>query len=342
VTPLAGEPGALAVAAAGAAASVWSWTGPSGPATRLRGLAGGGTVGGVPLTGHTAETVGRQPLAAPGHQRWAASWPAPRALAVLVVVGAAVGVVVTGAGTVAGTALAVLMASVARHRRDVRGRRERDDALAEQAVLCEALAAELRAGRPPARALRAAAGEGCGPGATALRRAAGVADLGGDVAGALGLRAALPPGPARLPLPTGVAPAGAPGRDPRERHRAPAAERSPGPDALVRLAACWRVAETSGAALAPVVDRLAEGLRAQERQRAELAGELTGARTTGRMLAVLPVLGVLLAAAVGARPVEFLLGTPLGGACLLGALALDLAGLAWTGRLATRALASAR
>ena len=301
MSPVGEEVGGVAVAVAVAAAAAWTWTGPSGAATRLRALASSGGVGAGSSPGSAAEPAGSLPPPAPRRDR--------RALAGLAAVAVEV-VVLTRAGPVAAVALAVLIGAAVRHRRGARGRREREDALAEQAALCEALAAELRAGRPPARALRAAAGTGAGPGSTALRRAAGVADLGGDVAAALGLGSAAPP--------------------------------ASDPDALVRLAACWRAAETSGAALAPVVDRLAEGLRAQERQRAELAGELTGARTTGRMLAVLPVLGVLLAAAVGARPVEFLLGTPLGGACLLGALGLDLTGLAWTERLASRALASAR
>jgi tight adherence protein B len=231
------------------------------------------------------------------------------------------------AGPAAGVAVAVVAALA--HRRHDAAARSRDAGHERRAriALCESLAAELRAGRPPASALAAAAGgaepgragppgvrgtAGPGSGAATLRRAAGVAQLGGDVPGVL-------------------------------RSTAGSGRERPGePDALHQLAACWAVAERSGAGLEVAVRRLAESLRAAERQRAELAGELAGARATARLLAVLPGLGLLLAAAVGAQPLAFLLGTPLGGACLLLALGLDVAGLAWTKRLTAGAAAGSR
>jgi tight adherence protein B len=167
---------------------------------------------------------------------------------------------------------------------------------------CGTLAAELRSGRPPADALTAAAELASGPSRTALSVAAGAARLGGDAASAL-----------RPPDGTAV------------------------PEVLRSLAACWTVCAGSGSGLAAAVERLEEGLRADQAQRRAVEAELAGPRATASLLAVLPVTGLLLAAGLGADPVHILLSTPLGLTCLLGGLLLDAAGLWWTGRLVARA-----
>jgi tight adherence protein B len=51
-------------------------------------------------------------------------------------------------------------------------------------------------------------------------------------------------------------------------------------------------------------------------------------------LAVLPLIGVLMAASTGANPVGFLLGSPVGRLCLFAGVGLDAAGLWWIERLA--------
>lgn len=61
--------------------------------------------------------------------------------------------------------------------------------------------------------------------------------------------------------------------------------RAPGADALRGLAACWAVAEHSGAGLAGAVARLAEGLRTTRQARAQLAAEVAAARSSARVLA---------------------------------------------------------
>lgn len=108
---------------------------------------------------------------------------------------------------------------------------------------------------------------------------------------------------------------------------------------LRALAACWTVCARSGAGLAAAVDRLEEGLRAEQAQRRALDAELAGPRATAALLAVLPLVGLLLAAALGADPLRVLLHTPLGLLCLVTGLALDAAGVLWTRRLAARAAA---
>jgi tight adherence protein B len=89
--------------------------------------------------------------------------------------------------------------------------------------------------------------------------------------------------------------------------------------------------------LASVIDGLAEALRDEQTHREEVALQLAGPRATARLLAGLPLLGLLMAVALGARPFAFLLGTAPGGLCLGLGVGLDALGLWWTRRLATTA-----
>ncbi|MGH8791028.1 MAG: type II secretion system F family protein, partial [Stackebrandtia sp.] len=59
-----------------------------------------------------------------------------------------------------------------------------------------------------------------------------------------------------------------------------------------------------------------------------------GAAASARLLAFLPVTGLLLGEAVGVEPTALLLHTPLGAACAFGAAALQAAGLMWSHRIA--------
>ncbi|WP_245679451.1 type II secretion system F family protein [Actinomadura hibisca] len=111
----------------------------------------------------------------------------------------------------------------------------------------------------------------------------------------------------------------------------------PGAEGLRLLAACWRVGAEQGGTLASVLDGLASALRAEETQHQEIAAQLAAPRVTARMLALLPLLGLGMGAALGANPVAFLLGTLPGAGCLAGGITLDLVGLWWTRRLAQAA-----
>lgn len=186
-------------------------------------------------------------------------------------------------------------------RRTLAVARERERAGAGEALAV--LGAELRAGRSPADALEAAAGVSAGPCADALGSAAAALRFGGDVDGTL----------------------------------VRAAEGSAVPELLRGLSACWQVCSATGSSLATAVDRLADGLRAERAQRLAVEAELAGPRATAALLAVLPVLGIALAAGLGARPVHVLLHTPVGLVCLAAGIGLDLLGLWWTGRLVAAA-----
>lgn len=160
--------------------------------------------------------------------------------------------------------------------------------------LCDGLRAELAAGQTADAALDRAAADW-----PLVAPAARVAASGGDVPAALRELAAVP-----------------------------------GADSLRIVAAAWHVAHRTGHGLADVLGRVSDDLRSGEQTRRVVLSELSSARATARLLAVLPALALVMGAGAGAAPWEFLLGTPVGLACLAGGLGLALAGLAWVEALA--------
>lgn len=165
--------------------------------------------------------------------------------------------------------------------------------------LCDGLGAELAAGRPPAIALAHAAGVVDAE----LRGALESARHGGDVAAELDRLARLP-----------------------------------GAEGLRLLAGCWRIGAERGGMFGGVVADLAAALRDEQAHRAEVTAQLAGPRATARLLAMLPLLGLAMGAALGARPLSFLFGSLPGLACLLMGVGLDVLGWWWTQRLAAAAL----
>ena len=97
--------------------------------------------------------------------------------------------------------------------------------------------------------------------------------------------------------------------------------------------AVWAVSERSGAPAAAVLDRVEQDLRARQQQRREVAAALAGARSTGTLLAALPVLGIGLGAGMGAHPITVLLGQPRGQVALVLGVALEALGVLWTSRI---------
>jgi tight adherence protein B len=154
---------------------------------------------------------------------------------------------------------------------------------------CEVVAAELAAGRTGGAALDEAAATW-----PALRPVADASRLGGDVPGAL-----------------------------RELARAP------GADGLRLLAGAWVVSHRTGAGLAASTRRVADAVRRDQAMRRVVRGELASARATARLVAGLPVVALLMGSGAGGDPWTFLLGTPLGLACLASGLTIGLVGLWW-------------
>lgn len=191
----------------------------------------------------------------------------------------------------------VVLATVARVVWARRRDRARRRRRTEVARAARVLAAQLRIGQVPTTALRAAA-EDCRP----LERAAATMAVGGDVAVAL-----------------------------RE------AGVEPGHAGLIDLAMAWEISERSGAPVAELAGGVAEALRADETTRTAVTAELAAPRATGRMLAVLPLVGIALGTVAGGRPVAFLTGNLAGQCCLFAGVSLACAGVLWTEWLADRA-----
>ncbi len=223
--------------------------------------------------------------------RRAASGRRPPGWLLASVVGAALlGVVALAPGS---AVLAALAAGVVTAVLALVGRRSRHRTAAATSTrvmeTCELLAGELVAGQPPGRALGHAA-DSWPP----LRPVAEAFGLGGDVPAAL---------------------------------RAVAAR--PGAGDLRLLAAAWAVAHRTGHGLADAVQRCADSIRSGQATRRLVEGELSSARATVRLVAGLPVLALLMGSGAGGDPVGFLLGHPVGLACLAGGLAFGFAGLWW-------------
>lgn len=156
------------------------------------------------------------------------------------------------------------------------------------------LALLLQAGQLPARALEDAAAD-----CPVLATAALTGRLGGDVGQALAESA-----------------------------------RMPGRDALVRVSAAWRVSERTGAPIATVLSQVAVHLRKERHLAAVVAAELSAARASGRIMALLPFVALAVGTLVGANPLTFLFGSWLGEAALLAGVSLAAAGVVWTERIA--------
>ncbi|WP_243890579.1 type II secretion system F family protein [Cellulomonas dongxiuzhuiae] len=97
------------------------------------------------------------------------------------------------------------------------------------------------------------------------------------------------------------------------------------------------VAAETGAPLADVLEHLADAAAADAEQAGELAAALAGPRATARVLTSLPVLGLLVGSAMGARPWQVLTDGGLGSVLGMTGVALVLAGRAWVGALLRRA-----
>lgn len=160
---------------------------------------------------------------------------------------------------------------------------------------CEAISAELAAGLAPADALGRAARDW-----PLLETAARTAATGGSVPDALRAESVV----------------------------AGAAD-------LRVAAAAWQVASRTGHGLADALDRVATDLRAADRTRRVVVGELASARATARLVAVLPAVALLMGSTTGADPWAFLFGEPLGLVCLAAGLSCAVAGLAWIEAIAT-------
>ena len=115
------------------------------------------------------------------------------------------------------------------------------------------------------------------------------------------------------------------------------AARRAGAEALGDVAAAWSLAERSGVPLVRVLERLAVTVRDDVELSREVRAESAPARATGRLMALLPVLGLGLGAGLGSEPLVVLTRTVLGAGCLLLGAVLACVGAAWIDRVADAA-----
>jgi tight adherence protein B len=107
---------------------------------------------------------------------------------------------------------------------------------------------------------------------------------------------------------------------------------------LERVAAAVALSARTGCSLADVVTAVEDDLRARHRAELELRAATAAPRAAAFLLAGLPVLGLAMGSGVGADPWRVLTTTGTGQVLLVAGVALELAGIAWSGRLVRRAL----
>lgn len=182
---------------------------------------------------------------------------------------------------------------VVRQVRSARARALVERRRAEVADLLGLMAAELRAGALPAGVLVGLARD-----FDVLAPAARAAASGGDVPAAL-------------------------------RHGAT----EPGRSLLADVAGAWLVAERAGAPLATVLDRLEQSSRADREIAREVGAGVAPARATGRLMALLPIVGLALGSGLGGDPVAVLTSTWPGVLCLAAGTGLACCGVVWVDRI---------
>ena len=199
-------------------------------------------------------------------------------------------------GPAPGVAAGLVSATVLALTRDGwrRRRRRRDTKAWSECV--RALAREVRAGADPLVAVTAVAGTRAGKAMDALAELAAEMRWPGSGAGAAG-----------------------------------SSDKSGEPGRMLR--AGWGLSRRHGVSWAVLLDALAVDLEDRLRLDRERAAELAGPRLSGVVLALLPGLGLLLGAGMGAHPLHVLLDTPVGGVLLVVGTALTCAGLGWTARI---------
>ncbi|MFE4948689.1 type II secretion system F family protein [Leifsonia sp. NPDC056665] len=99
---------------------------------------------------------------------------------------------------------------------------------------------------------------------------------------------------------------------------------------VAAVAAAWAVAEHAGASLAPALRGAAEALRDRAGAERDIATALAGPRATARLMSWLPVVGVVMAYAIGVDVIGTLVTGPLGWIAAGSGCGLLIAGRSWT------------
>ena len=103
------------------------------------------------------------------------------------------------------------------------------------------------------------------------------------------------------------------------------------------VVAC-KLAHELGIPLAALLIVVAGTVEDSQSSIAQRESALAGPAATGRVLLWLPIVGVLLGVLLGAQPLSWLLGEPLGAVCLAAGLGLLFAGKKWSNSLMAKAV----
>jgi tight adherence protein B len=117
--------------------------------------------------------------------------------------------------------------------------------------------------------------------------------------------------------------------------------RRPGHSGLLELARAWQVSTETGAPMSSTLDQVAASLAGDQALTRVVNSELSAARATGKVMAVLPGCGIGVGYLLGGDPARWLLAGPAGWACLLAGVLLACAGVLWIEALARHASAEA-
>ena len=200
-------------------------------------------------------------------------------------------------GAVLATAGVIVGVTVRGLLRQRAARRSEQRARSQVARGCSLLASHLRVGQVPAEALAAAAAE-----VPVLREGADALELGGD--------------PVRIWQ--------------QQATRA-------GHGGLRDLARAWQVSIQTGAPMSATLDQVSAGLAADQSLGAVVASELSAPRATGKVMAALPVCGIVSATCSAATRSTGCSSQPVGWGCLLAGVLLACLGVLWIEALARRA-----
>ncbi|MFE4469854.1 type II secretion system F family protein [Leifsonia sp. NPDC056824] len=99
---------------------------------------------------------------------------------------------------------------------------------------------------------------------------------------------------------------------------------------VAAVAAAWAVADHAGASLAPALRGAAEALRDRAGAERDIATALAGPRATARLMSWLPLVGVVMAYAIGVDVIGTLVTGPLGWMAAGSGCGLLIAGRSWT------------
>lgn len=101
-------------------------------------------------------------------------------------------------------------------------------------------------------------------------------------------------------------------------------------EVVARLGDGWELSARHGVPWAALIDTVATDLADRQRADSLRTAQVAGPRVSGYVLAVMPALGILLGAGMGADPVHVLRDTGVGSVLLLVGSGLTCLGLAWT------------